>query len=302
MSTHVTPLLSLFGIFLLALVSGFSLLRVRRIRRLAREQRRLGIAINRRLRSLIADIQQHRGMVNAWLNGDAGFKSRIHQKQQAIDACLAELDRQQAPELMTPARWGRIRSRWQALRQDSLNAAVTDSFELHGELIRQVLFLMGDVAERSQFQLDGHSEPAVVEMVWTRIPAVAECIGQARAVGAGVAAAAHCSSVQRIKLRFLREKVLDIMADLASTDLSGTVLVAPRTQQCVHRFLDELEARILASERPLIGADAYFALATEALDAVFAIFDAASDRMERQTGTMPAVGRRPDIDVVGMAV
>lgn len=79
-----------------------------------------GIRVNRLTKQLLLDLQQHRGMVNAFLSGDNSFKVKIEQKQTAIGKDIAALDAFHGQGLMTEKRWEGIRNDWQALRTEAL--------------------------------------------------------------------------------------------------------------------------------------------------------------------------------------
>jgi len=254
--------------------------------------RREGVRVNCLLKQVLQDMQQHRGMANAYLNGDAAFAARLKQKQAEIERGLHGLDAQRSRGLMTPPRWDRIRDDWRALHETVLALTVEDSFQRHSDLIRVILYLMGDVAERSQLGDGCAADTALVRALWTQIPLVAEELGQARGIGAGVAAQGHCSGVARIKLRFLEGRIGEIM-DGVSRGLAQAGLppsqAAPLTQawtsaqQVFRDFLSVLDTQLINVERPRIDAAHFFSTATQAVDAAFHVFGVASDALEDVT-------------------
>ncbi len=259
-----------------------------------------GIRVNRLVKQLLLDLQQHRGMAGAYLGGDKSFAARIEQKRSAIERDLSALDELRGLGLMTLPRLDGIRNDWQAVRKEIAGLTVEASFRRHCELIRGVLYLMGDVAERSQIGGACAADAALVNALWSKLPAAAEGLGQARAVGASVAAQGYCSSVARIKLRFLEERVGETMAwvsrDLARAGLAQTQ-VEPvsraweASHQAVREFLALLDKTLINAERPTIDAEHYFAAATKTLDSVFRVFDQASDVLESAVAGMGAEHR-----------
>lgn len=246
-----------------------------------------GIRVNRLVKQLLVDLQQHRGMVNAFLSGDKSFKLRIEQKQTAIGQDIAALDAAHLQGLLTAKRWESIRNDWQALRREVLALPAEVSFRRHSELIRAVLYSMGDVAERSQIAGACAADTSLVDALWNKLPSVAESLGQARGIGASVAAKNYCSSVARIKLRFLEERVSETMVrvnnELTHVDLNGTASFTQawkETHAAVQEFLKLLDEKLLKEERPTIDAEHYFSAGTKAMDAVFHAFDQASAALE----------------------
>lgn len=248
-----------------------------------------GIRVNRMVMKLLLDLQQHRGMVNAFLNGDSSFKPRLEKKQTEIENGMAKLDALRDKGLLTAQRWDSIRNVWQALRSEVLALSTGDSFRRHSELIRAVLYSLGDVAERSQIVSTCTADAALVNALWTDIPSVAEGLGQARGLGAGVAAQGRCSSVARIKLRFLEEQISETMgwvsADLVSAGAAqektaSIGLAWESANKAIHEFLTLLDEKLINVDRPAIDAEHYFNAATKALDAAFSVFNQASDTLE----------------------
>lgn len=246
-----------------------------------------GIRINRLVKQLLIDLQQHRGMVNVFLSGDKSFKARIEQKQTAIVQDIAALDAAHGLGLMTAKRWEGIREDWRSLSREALSLPAEASFKRHSELIRDVLYSMGDVAERSQISGMCAADTALVDALWSKLPSVAESLGQARGIGSSVAAKSYCSSVARIKLRFLEERVSETMAsvnnELSHADLSQTASFTQawkETHAAVQAFLKLLDEKLLSGERPSIDAEHYFSAGTKAMDAVFHAFDQASSALE----------------------
>lgn len=252
--------------------------------------RQEGIRANRLVKQLLIDAQMHRGMLSAYLSGDQSFAPRIEKKQQDIDRDMAALDPLRSRGMMKVPRWEKIKRDWLALRGEAVALSLEENFRRHSDLIRAVLYLMGDVAESSQLAGPCAADDALVQTLWSHLPATAEGLGQARGLGTGVAAKGYCSSTARIKLRFLEEHISATMArvdrDLARVDCSEALgsLVAKSwaaSNQTVREFLTMLEERLINTDKPSIAADQYFSTSTKALDAVFQVFDQASDAMER---------------------
>jgi hypothetical protein len=257
-----------------------------------------GIRLSRLTKQLLLDLQQHRGMVNAFLSGDNSFKQKIEQKQAAIGQDIAALNDFHGQRLMTEKRWEGILNDWQALRSGCLSLPAEESFCRHSELIRAVLYSIGDIAERSQIVGLCASDFALVDILWSKLPAVAEGLGQARGLGSSVAAKGYCSSVARIKLRFLEEHVRETMG-LVNNELSRASLtqtasfeqIWKETHAAVYEFLTLLDEKLIGSAHPSIDAGHYFNAGTNALDAVFHAFDQATTALENNLTEMSAGSR-----------
>ena len=257
-----------------------------------------GLRAVKQVKQLLVDLQMHRGMVNAYLNGDQAFHRRMLDKQRQIDSDVAALDALLALDFMPAQRWQEIKGGWQRVRQEAAAMSLEQSFHRHSQLIRAVLYLMGDIADRSRIATDCPAGNALVSALWSHLPSTAEGLGQARGLGAGVAARGSCSSVTRIKLRFLQERIAETMArvdrDLAANEVNGTLGTAgaqswAATNQAVSQFLVLLENELINNAAPSIAADHYFEESTRALEAVFAVLDQASEALEQ----MICAGTRP---------
>lgn len=277
----------MFFPLLVVAITGIAVLSARHSRQESRSLRLEGIRVNRMAKQLLLDLQQHRGMVNAFLSGDSSFKPKIEQKQSAIGQDIAALDAAHGQGLITEKRWEGIRSAWQALRAEAMALPAEESFRRHSELIRAVLYSMGDVAERSQIVGACAADFVLVDALWNKLPAVAEGLGQARGMGSSVAAKGFCSSVTRIKLRFLEEHIGETVglvdSDLAHADIVQAAAFKrawEETHAAVHEFLALLDEKLINSERPAIDAEHYFSAGTKAMDAVFHAFDQACAAME----------------------
>lgn len=273
-----------------ALISSLAYFVSKKGRRDCLALRREGIRANRLVKQLLIDAQMHRGMLTAYLSGDSSFGPRIEKKQQDIDRDIATLDPLRDRGIMTMQRWEKIKRDWLALRGEATALSLEENFRRHSALIRCVLYLMGDIAERSQIAGTCAADATLVQTLWSHLPATAEGLGQARGLGTGVAAKGYCSSVARIKLRFLEEHIRETM-ERVNHDLAGSVCsqaldssvvkLWETSNQAVREFLSMLENSLINVERPTIAADHYFSTSTKALDAVFHVFDQASEAMER---------------------
>lgn len=261
---------------LLTAVGTAGWLRQRRARLLLQRRQLDSLRLVRLLKNLMGQLQVHRGLVSVLLNGDTTKGDELSARQDDIAHCLRQLRRHNDPALLTPARMIRIREYWGDIGANFDGWSAEQSFERHSALIRQILFLIADTAEHGRLhELPGMD--AASSSLWTDLPATAEAIGQARAVGAGVAAAGHCGSVSRIKLRYLHQRLEAALQGLAN--LPGVAAACPPK---VQQLLSDLEHHLLQPPAPTVSAARYFSVASEALDAVYAVFEQAAGSLERR--------------------
>ena len=270
--------------------AGLALFANTREKRRCQARQLQGLRTARRIKQMLVDLQMHRGMVNAYLSGDKAFHSRMLAKQQQLDSDVAALDAMFVDGFASGQRWTDIKNEWQSLRQGVTTMTQEGSFHRHSQLIRAVLYFMGDIAERSRIAAGCPAGTTLVSALWSHLPSTAEGLGQARGLGAGVAARGSCSSVTRVKLRFLQERIAETMArvdrELAGKEITGTLGSAgiqswEATHQAVTDFLALLEKELINNATPSIATDHYFQESTRALEAVFGVLDHASEALEK---------------------
>lgn len=222
--------------------------------------------------ALVAEVQQHRGMSGAWLAGDQGFAGRLPARQQAVErhfqALLAHGEREQRERYCC---FGRdqvtaLQRQWQALVQGLAASTPEQNFQAHCRLVSVLLEWLAAVAEARIEQPgvlpgEGNSE----RNFGHRLPALAECLGQARALGCSVAARRYCPPVARVRLLFLTGRAESLLAQAAGD--RGAEVDAAR--QAVQAFVSALRGRLLAADAAGLSAADCFSLGTAAVDAVF---------------------------------
>ncbi|GMQ48173.1 hypothetical protein VB10N_31720 [Vibrio sp. 10N] len=131
----------------------------------------------------------------------------------------------------------------------------------HNQLLAALLESVEECAQHYRLAELGQKEGEVITTLWTDLLRVTECVGQARALGTGVAAKSKCSSVERIRLKYLHQSIHRFVS--AQSDAHYPTL---------KRLLKTIENKVLVSI-PSVAAVEYFDEATAALDELFGFFD-----------------------------
>lgn len=228
-----------------------------------------------RLLELLGHLQQHRGMSSAWLSGEAAFLGRMQHKRQAIDVLFpalaaAALHESAAPRpCLTRNDLALFRFKWHALVDKLGELTVEQSIAQHSQLIACVLAWLADLGEaRIELPASGRVPPGRVRNYAARLPALSECLGQARAIGSSVAARHGCAPVARVRLMFLIARAESLLSQALAAGDDG--LAGDRAKSAVEEMARTIRLGMLASAGVAVSADAYFAVATRAIDAVFA--------------------------------
>ena len=256
------------------------------LHRRARRQKQLHIQLNIRqlslLRTLIAGFQRHRGLSNGVLCGDASLSQELATTRQALDRHIRDA---QALDSTHAEAWTSLIDHWSRMREGRASDPANNLAQ-HHLIIRNGIFLMEDVANEVDLS-GGRSALAYLPCIWREVMQAAEWTGQARALGTGIAATGHSSVEQRVRMRFLYQKI-ELLAGSAFATLERHVTAHPQADnfrlaqraQVVKAFLRCIEHELLDEGQPAIAAKAYFQQATGAIDELLALVDTALAQLQ----------------------
>ncbi|XOZ34551.1 nitrate- and nitrite sensing domain-containing protein [Halomonadaceae bacterium KBTZ08] len=241
-----------------------------------RRRRRQQLAALRSLCDLIQNLQRHRGLSTGVLSGGSGMQQELASLHQHLDRVFREAPMSDA---RYAERWLGLEDHWRRLRQTG-NRSVEANLNQHHQIIRNTLFLIQDIAADDRVA----PHPANHHCIWHEVLEAAEWAGQARALGTAMAAAGHSSAAQRVRLRFLREKIRDLssiafealsQAQPAKVDANQLEDV----QKAVDQLLHEMDSDLLAATPIVIPAQTFFQDATATVDALFSLVAATLEAM-----------------------
>ncbi len=234
------------------------------------------------LRALIAGFQRHRGLSNGVLCGDASLGQDLAAARDGLDRHIRT-----AQELDSTHRdaWNGLIDHWSRMREGR-SSDPANNLAQHHLIIRNSIFLMEDVASEVDLS-EGRAALGYLPCIWREVVQAAEWAGQARALGTGIAAAGQSSAEQRVRMRFLYQKI-QLLAGTAFATLRRHVAEHPQSdafrlaqrEQVVEDFLRCMEQELLGQERPLIAAKSYFQRATQAIDELLALVDTALHQLQ----------------------
>lgn len=246
------------------------------------------------LLELAAHIQQHRGMSTAWLAGDQSFERRLSSKRGEVEPLLAKLQQVALEEntrsypCFTPNDVSLWRHRWSMLVNELGTYTVEKSIATHSNLVAMLLNWLDAMGEaRIALPMGDLLPDGAVRNFSHRLPQLAETLGQARATGSGVAAQGKCPAVARVRLMFLVSRAESLTEQACALDRQGELAA-----QKVKSLALTIRTHMLGSQAVGVSAEAYFAEATRAIDAVFAWVRECGDMLEGEIGQV-AMGRKP---------
>ncbi|HQS57824.1 MAG: hypothetical protein B7Y56_05470 [Gallionellales bacterium 35-53-114] len=254
-------------IFCAALLLFFVILHwAEKIKRLRKRERQLhGLDVLQHVLALLTNVQQHRGISAALLNGDVSFAARLATKRNEIQGIFKNLGpllvetielRSDANSLLA------VEREWEMMSSNIANTSAEQSFHKHTVLIRKIIHLLGDIGEHIGL-LDGEGSPLALlsNTLLRKLPLLMESIGQARALGSGYAAKGQCGAVGRIRMNFLEQHIRECQQDISSSTENT------HATQRVNALLNVINERFIAVEEINITPDAFFRTATDAIEA-----------------------------------
>lgn len=136
-------------------------------------------------------LQQHRGLVNGYLNGDRDAKTQIEAKQQELSKMMEQIENhfQEKNLPQTYEKWVSIKKDWNFIHisHDSLTAA--DSFDIHSKLVKQVDELIISSSDETGLSLDSDIDSHyMMKLIVEELPDLIEGSAVIRGRGNGVLA------------------------------------------------------------------------------------------------------------------
>lgn len=249
---------------------------------------RMGLEYLGGIRPLIQHIPQHRGMSGAYLNGNEGFRSKMVEKQAAIDGMfdgLQAVDEKLGHRLETGSRVQKLKGEWQALKRDVFGMTPKQSLAAQSQLVANIIDLGHHVADTSGLILDPALDSYyMMDLLVMQMPILTEGMGQSRAIASGVAAKGEISNQNWAQLAIRLDRIR-----VAEKALNGDLKVIYRenlpikqaleeegrvASESIDRFATLINDELLQAEQITIGAEAIFSSSTKAINGVFELYDA----------------------------
>lgn len=242
----------------------------------SKKMQQLGLVYIAQIKQVITLVQQHRGLTAAWLNGDTKVQTKLVVLKQQISQVMKSLEDSTVGK---NERWIGFADHWKRLLQLNNKPSVTNSFEQHTKMIRNLAYLLEDTAEKSHLTAGYLPELQNIGYVWRELVLATESIGQSRALGAGVAAQQFCSSVDKIRLNFLMQTMIKItehtlqrLSYLPDEKHEHTKLVRQATEK-MNQLIQVIGDELVNAKKITINNNYYFDLATETMKQMNDIFE-----------------------------
>ena len=249
---------------------------------------------------------QHRGLANSQLNGDATAEPRreaVWRELQALKAPgVAAAQAGLAADLVK-----RLQDDWRTLEElagdvGRRSLAAPDSFRRHTELIDARLAWVYDAAVASELVLHPYANGYFLQdAALLHLPRSAELLGRLRGAGMGLLSKGELTAADRQRLVVLLERAL---ADQANADraLARVTVPGPVGQQLtalsatLKAQLAQARQRalqgVIEPETPQLRPQDWWAVMTAAIDAQYAVGDAAVAALQQDLAESLAASRR----------
>lgn len=238
-----------------------------------------------RLKGLLIHIQRHRGLTCAFLQGDKHALINIQRLAVELDAKWRQLISNH-PELVEDPLFEGIQNHWERLSVRWQSLQFQNNMEQHNRLINNLLFLIENHAVQ-HIELNKLARTTGLDVIWKELLEATEAIGQTRAIGVSLVAAKRSAPIERIKLKFLTDKVSRQLAEL-QTSLNSNRARAAQINGIDMRWAnpiiqdaqDKAQAlnvcinqHLMVDQEITLNTDSFFKLATDAIEPLETIFN-----------------------------
>ncbi|UCE78738.1 MAG: nitrate- and nitrite sensing domain-containing protein [Nitrospiraceae bacterium] len=242
-----------------------------------------GAEYNQSIMKFFQGVQQHRGMSNAYLNGDESFKTEIIIKQADLEADIKQIDSVESrfsALFQTSEKWEVLKEKWRNLQKQQFSLGARESFEMHTSLISDILALIAHVADISRLTLDTYIDIFyLIDVAANKLPLAIEYAAQIRGFGAGAIVTNTLSAEEYAHLIALtglcRSTVSVVETDLKKAFLANKnleVLLGEGLENSIRDYNDSLEMllnRVINSDHISIEPSEYFAVFSDSINTSF---------------------------------
>jgi methyl-accepting chemotaxis protein len=254
------------------------------------KKERLGLQYIIPVRKLLQNVQQHRGMMSAYLNGDMNFSERIAEKQKEIVLNEKEIDALDAAAgatLETSNGWQNLKRQWGNVRLKSPQGTPIQSFQLHTDLAQEIIFFIVRIGDTSYLILDPDIDSRyLMDALINDIPFMSERLGQIRAFGLSIPLQTTITTTDKrlfLSLSSLAgaslhdmDRGFDVALQFNSSIQSSLDPLIGKTNQSVDALLEFIDQNILKADINTINPQEYYMMTTDTINEVFNLYDVVS--------------------------
>ncbi len=246
-----------------------------------------GIEYVQSLDQLTMLLQEHRGLLNAYLNNGKHFKGLILERESSIYVQIKKVDKidlKYGEKLGTTKQWNEIKQNTYLLINKSKDLSAKESFDQHTKLIDNILSFISQIGLSSNLILDPAGETYyLIILILNKDPIMIERMGKVRGLSAGVAAK---KAITKEEKRIIRSELVLIKKNLKEinqifnnlkninpeyeTNLGSYI---EKNNITINQFIELIEKEILKPEKITATPEYILKEATKALDVSFKALD-----------------------------
>ena len=246
------------------------------------EQVEHGVGLALAIKPIALELAKHRGTMAQYLGGAKDKADALRNIEATLDHQLQELHTKVKSLDEIPEGFAVIQREWQPLKVATIAPDPVKSFSTHSQLIVQVRQLLAQVVDHFGVELlNTRDQYYLMQLVVFQIPEVQELLGQLRGKGAGALTDQTISPEERATLAGLRYGALN-----SESNVKQQIKLLHRDPYMENYFskafsafelsmqkLDLLlESQVLTTGSPTTDNTAFFAAASECIEAI-AVFD-----------------------------
>lgn len=238
---------------------------------------------------LVVNVGQHRGLTNAFLNGNTGVESKILDRRGKVDNALQALATgvtSAPPSIKTLV--SDLQQHWREVKQAIGNKPALEIFEMHNAFAAEVRGFNHSVLTEYLLILDTHAETTfLINNVAEILPEIIDAAGQFRGKASGIAAKGEFTPETYAYLSSLQKNLASLTPVLSDglkiQELKSMAPAISDAQQGVKGYLDYIQTNLFAAQKISADSSTVFAEGTAAIKKVLALYKAMiPDLVERQ--------------------
>ncbi len=276
----------ILGLVLLLFITVF--VGSKRQKRLLTNKQLNGINSTIKINNLVKSLQKHRGLSAAFCSGDDHVIHELRQLVINISSLILALNK--IPLMTDNDRWLSFNDHWSRLSQHHKGTSAEDSFIQHTNIITNVLYLLEDIAEHHALTKEHLKNFGNIGLLWRELLAITESVGQSRAVGTRAVTIQYCSSVDKIKLKFLQQHISIVSEEVLNTLLNHSqhkkfIELVEQSLTSTNSLTTSISDDILNVDRIVIDRDTYFELATDTMEQLNKVFNYQVEQLQQSLRT-----------------
>jgi len=254
-------------------------------------------------RQMMEAVQVHRGQARQVINGNENARAKLKDAADKVEAAIKAADAviaHEGPQYGLDDAWAKVKTHWAEVHDKAITVSAADSVKLHTELIGEIRAFITLIADNTNATLDPEPATYYLMTIFTdRAPDIVEALGRARARSVSAVLAKQVSLADRVEMETMlalaEQSVVAMQAAIdKSTKFDEGGSVKRDVEPAVKAFKTKSDAfrqevrRVLSAEKLDESPDALWALSTEALQAGYAVMDAAAKAFDGEIDTRVA--------------